>query len=59
MPTWLLSLILGVGVTAWAYNKLARTNGNANPGSNLAAAAGAGFVVFLVVLSLLKLVFSF
>lgn len=59
MPSWLLSLILAVGVTTWSYNKLARANGNASPQSNFMLAALGGFVVFLVVFSLLKLVLDF
>ncbi|MDB5181997.1 MAG: hypothetical protein JWP13_760 [Candidatus Saccharibacteria bacterium] len=59
MPTWLLSLILAVGVTAWSYNKLARANGNASPQSNFALAALAGAIMFLVIFSLLKLVLGF
>lgn len=59
MPTWLLSLILAVGVTTWAYNKLAKENGNASPQSNFTLAAVAGAVVFIVIFSLLKLVLGF
>jgi hypothetical protein len=59
MPSWLLSLILAVGVTAWAYNKLAHANGNASPQSNFMLAAIGGVVVFLVIFSLLKLVLGF
>jgi hypothetical protein len=59
MPSWILALILAVGVTAWLYNLLARTNGNANPKGNFIIAAIAGFVLFLVVLSLLKWVLNF
>jgi hypothetical protein len=59
MPSWLISLILAIGVTAWAYNKLARTNGNASPGSNFALAAVGGAVIFFIMFSLLKLVLGF
>jgi hypothetical protein len=59
MPSWLISLLLAIGVTTWAYNKLARANGNATPSSNLILAGVGGFVVFLVVFSLLKLVLNF
>jgi hypothetical protein len=59
MPSWLLSLFLAVGVTAWAYNKLAKSNGNASPQSNFMMAAGGGFVVFVVIFSLLELVLGF
>jgi uncharacterized membrane protein YidH (DUF202 family) len=59
MPSWLLSLLLAIGVTAWAYNKLARANGNASPKSNFMVAAAGGAVVFFVVFTLLKLVLGF
>lgn len=59
MPSWLLSLIFAIGVTAWAYNKLARANGNASPQSNMILALVGGGVVFLVVFSLMELVLNF
>jgi hypothetical protein len=59
MPSWLLSFIFAVGVTAWAYNKLAHANGNASPQSNLILALVGGAVVFLVIFSLLELVLNF
>jgi hypothetical protein len=59
MPSWIIALVLGIGVTAWAYSKLARSNGNASPQSNMIIAAIAGFVIFLIMLSLLKLVLNF
>lgn len=59
MPSWLISLMLATGVTAWAYNKLARTNGNASPKSNFILAFVGGAVVFLVFLFLMELVLDF
>lgn len=59
MPSWLLALLLAIGVTTWSYNKLARLNGNASPKSNAMLAGAAGLVIFLIVLSLLKLVLHF
>lgn len=51
--------MLAAGVTAWLYNKLAHTNGNAVPRNNLIAASIAGIVVFLFMWSLTSLVFDF
>lgn len=59
MPSWLLALIFAIGVTAWAYSKLARANGNASPQSNMILAVVGGAVVFLVIFSLMKLVLNF
>lgn len=56
MPSWIISLILAVGATAWSYNKLARTNGNANPMGNFWIASIVGVVVFLVMFSLMAMV---
>jgi hypothetical protein len=59
MPSWIVALVLAIGVTAYVYNLLAKTNGNASPQSNLAIAGVAGFIVFLVMLSLMKMVLNF
>lgn len=59
MPTWLLSLLVGIGFATWAYAKLAKMNGNANPGNNMIMAGVAGAIIFLVLFSLLKMVFNF
>lgn len=59
MPSWLISLLLAIGVTAWAYSKLARSNGNASPKSNFMVAAAGGIVIFLVAFTLLKVVLGF
>jgi len=59
MPGWIVALILAIGATAWLYNKLAQTNGNADPKSNFIIAGIAGFVIFLVMLSVMKFVFNF
>jgi hypothetical protein len=59
MPAWIVALVLAIGVTAWVYNMLAKTNGNASPQSNMAVAGVAGFIIFLVMLSLMKMVLNF
>jgi hypothetical protein len=59
MPSWLLSLLVAIGVTTWAYNKLAKANGNASPQSNFLVAAAGGAVVFLIIFTLLKVVLDF
>ena len=59
MSAFFIALLVGIAMTAWSYAKLAHLNGNANPGSNLALAATAGFVVFLILFTLLKFTFGF
>jgi hypothetical protein len=59
MPTWLLALVLGIGGAAYVYNFLAKHNGNADPKSNALIASVAGFILFLILLSLMKLVLNF
>jgi uncharacterized membrane protein YidH (DUF202 family) len=59
MPSWIISLLLAIGVTTWAYTKLAKANGNAEPRSNFLLAAAGGAIVFIVVFTLLKLVLNF
>lgn len=56
MPSWIIALLLSLGVTTWAYNKLAKLNGNAEPKSNLLIAAAGGLMVFIVMMTLLKVV---
>lgn len=56
MPSWIIALLLSLGVTAWAYNKLAKLNGNASPQSNLMIAGAGGVIVFIVMITLLKVV---
>jgi hypothetical protein len=55
----MISLMLAVGVSAWAYNKLAHANGNYNPKSNLGMAALAGAFVFFVMFTLMTMVLDF
>lgn len=55
----MIALLVGLSVTAWSYTKLAHANGNPEPAKNFIAASVAGFVMFLFILSLLKLVFNF
>lgn len=56
MPSWIIALLLAIGVTTWAYAKLAKLNGNAEPKSNFMIAAAGGLIVFIVMLTLLKTV---
>jgi len=53
------ALLVGIAATTWIYVKLAKYNGNANPGQNFILAGVAGFVVFLVIFTLLKFTFNF
>lgn len=59
MSSWLLAFLFGLGVGTWTYLKLAHSNGNANPQSNMMLGALAGVIVYLFVFSLLKLVLNF
>jgi hypothetical protein len=56
MSSLLIAFLVGVGVAAWAYPKLAKSNGNANPSSNMLMAGIGGLIVFIILFSLLKLV---
>jgi len=59
MSSWLTSFLFAVGVTGFVYVKLARATGNPTPRQNLASAAIAGALTFIVILTLLKYVFNF
>lgn len=59
MPSWLIALFFGVGVSAWVYTKLARANGNPSPRQNFMGAALAGAVAFFVLFTLFTFVFNF
>jgi hypothetical protein len=59
MPSWIIALLVGLAVTAWSYTKLAHANGNPDPKANFLGACLAGFVMFVFIFSLLKLVFDF
>ena len=56
MSNFLVAIFFGVGVGGWAYAQLARRSGNANPGSTIMAAAGAGFVAAIFIFTLFKFV---
>lgn len=58
MPSWIIALLVSIGVTTWAYTKLAKLNGNAEPKSNFMIAAAGGAVIFVVMFTLLKFVLN-
>ena len=55
----IVALIAGLGVAAYVWSMLAKSTGNARPSNTLVGAGIAGLVVFLVVLSVIKLVLNF
>jgi hypothetical protein len=59
MPSWVIALLLSIGVTAWSYNKLAHVNGNANPRNNLFLALFFGGIVFFIVFTFLNMILNF
>lgn len=59
MGPGIISALFAVGAATWVYVQLARANGNATPQSNFIATGVVGLVIFLFMLSLLKLVFNF
>lgn len=59
MGPGLIALFCGIGVAAWAYVKLAKLNGNANPASNMVIAGVGGVAIFFVLFTLLKMVLHF
>ena len=54
-----IALIAAIGAAAYVWSFMAKSTGNARPVNTLIGAGGAGFVVFLVLLTLIKLVFNF
>jgi hypothetical protein len=58
MSNFLVAIFFGFGVGGWAYAQLARRSGNANPGSTIMAAAGAGLVAAIFIFTLLKFVLN-
>jgi hypothetical protein len=58
MSNFLVSLFFAAGVAGWAWAQLARRSGNANPGSTIIAAGGAGLIAFIFAFTLLKYVLN-
>lgn len=58
MTDGVISLLFGVGVAGFAYSRLARQTGNPNPRSSLIMAGVVGVIAFIVLYTLLKLVFN-
>jgi hypothetical protein len=58
MSDFLVAIFFGAGVGGWAYTQLARRSGNANPGSTVVSAAGAGLVAFIFIFTLMKFVLN-
>jgi len=59
MSNGFISLFFGAGVAAWAYTKLARQSGNANPGNTMIAAGFIGFLAAAVIFTLVTFVLHF
>lgn len=58
MSNILVAFFFGVGVAGWSYAQLARRSGNANPGSTIGAAAGAGLVSMIFIFTFMKFVLN-
>jgi hypothetical protein len=56
MSDFLVAIFFGAGVGGWAYFQLARRSGNANPGSTIVAAGGAGLLAFVFFFTMMKFV---
>jgi len=52
----LASFLLGVGIAGFVYSKLAKSNGNANPGSNATVATIVGLVALFFMFTILKFI---
>jgi hypothetical protein len=59
MSTLLTCLLFGVGVAGWAWSKVSRQTGNADPKSVVITAGGIGLIAFIVLFTLMKFAFGF
>lgn len=56
MSAFVISLLVAAGAAAFAWSRLAKSTGNADPTTTYIAAGGAGALAFVVVFVTLKLV---
>jgi len=50
------AVFLGAGVGGWSYSKLARSSGNANPGSTAGVAVIIGLAAAIICFTLFKFI---
>ena len=58
MNVLLIGLLIGAGTAAWSYLQLAKRTGNAMPRNNVFSAVIIGFVVGIIVITILKFVLN-
>lgn len=59
MSSFVVALVFGIGVSAFAWSKLAQGTGNARPMNTIVGAGAAGLVAFLVLFFTLVWVIHF
>jgi hypothetical protein len=56
MSSFVISLVLAIGAATYAWTKLVHSTGNGDPKKIILSSGVIGVIVFLFILSLLKLV---